>query len=101
MDILEPQRDPFLWKQAKARVGFQMHLRSYLIVNAGLWLIWSLTTFFFQDSNANGLPFPWPLFPMLGWGIGLAMHYVSVYGRFGNQRDMAEREYQRLVDQQR
>lgn len=98
---MEPQRDPYLWKQAKARVGFRMHLRSYLIVNAGLWLIWALATFPFRNGNADGLGFPWPLFPMLGWGIGLASHYFSVYTRSGNERDMTEREYQKLVEQQR
>ena len=98
---MEPQRDPFLWKQAKARVGFKMHFRSYLIINAGLWLIWAFTTFSFRDSNADGLGFPWPIFPMLGWGIGLAMHYFSVYSRFGNERDMAEQEYKKLVEGQR
>lgn len=101
MELQETQRDPFLWKQAKARVGFKMHLRSYLIVNAGLWLIWGLTTFSFRDGNADGLGFPWPLFPMLGWGIGLASHYFSVYTRSGNERDRTEREYQKLVDRQR
>lgn len=95
---MEPQRDPHLWKQAKARVGFRMHLRSYLIINAGLWLIWALTTLFSTGSLTNQI-FPWPLFPMLGWGIGLAMHYVSVYNWFGNERSMTEQEYQKLVDQ--
>ena len=97
----EPQRDPFLWKQAKARVGFKMHFRSYLIINAGLWLIWAFSAFFVSDGNTDNRLFPWPLFPMLGWGIGLAMHYFTVYGRFGNERDMAEQEYKKLVEQQR
>ncbi len=101
MERQETQRDPFLWKQAKARVGFKMHFRSYLIVNAGLWLIWGLTTFSLRDGDTNSLGLPWPLFPMLGWGIGLGMHYFSVYSRSGNERGMAEREYQKLVDQQR
>lgn len=93
---MDPQRDPHLWKQAKARVGFRMHLRSYLIINAGLWLIWAFSTFA-SDAPFNNQHFPWPLFPMLGWGIGLAMHYVSVYNFFGNERNMAEQEYQKLL----
>lgn len=93
------ERDPYLWKQAKARVDFKMHLRTYLIVNAGLWLIWAVTAFFVQrSSDGETLLFPWPLFPMLGWGIGLASHYFSVY-RSGNQKSLIEREYQRLKDQ--
>lgn len=93
---MEPQRDPHLWKQAKARVGFRMHLRSYLIINAGLWLIWAFSAFA-GDAQFNNQHVPWPLFPMLGWGIGLAMHYVSVYNFFGNERNMTEQEYQKLL----
>lgn len=91
-----PDRDPYLWKQAKARVGFRMHLRSYFIVNAGLWLIWAFTTFAFRADGHSGTIFPWPIFPMLGWGIGLASHYFGVF-RGGNERTMIEEEYQKLV----
>jgi hypothetical protein len=95
---MESQRDPLLWKQAKARVGFQMHLRSYLTINAGLWLLWGLLAFFSRDSLTTSL-FPWPFFPMLGWGIGLFMHYISAYNWIGNERSMAEDEYQKLLKQ--
>ncbi|WP_080240637.1 2TM domain-containing protein [Spirosoma rigui] len=95
---MESQRDPHLWKQAKARVGFRMHFRSYLVINAGLWLIWALSTSFLSGSFTKQL-FPWPLFAMLGWGIGLAMHYVSVYNWAGKERSMAEQEYQKLLKQ--
>lgn len=93
-----PNRDPYLWKQAKARVGFRMHLNSYLIVNAGLWLIWAATTFAFRADGHSGLIFPWPIFPMLGWGIGLASHYFHTYRSSGH--NMIEAEYQKLVRQQ-
>jgi hypothetical protein len=44
-----------------AVVGWRTHLVSYLAVIAGLWLIWALT----------GSGYPWPIWPMLGWGLGL------------------------------
>ena len=93
-----PDRDPYLWKQAKARVGFRMHLRSYLIVNTGLWLIWAFTNFAVRSDTHGGSVFPWPIFVMLGWGIGLASHYVHVY-RGGNERSMIEEEYKKLARQ--
>lgn len=89
------ERDPYLWKQARERVGFKMHLRTYLIVNAGLWLIWALSSYM---SGSAGYMFPWPIFPMLGWGIGLASHYFHTY-RSGNQQSMIEEEYQKLLNQ--
>lgn len=87
-------RDPFLWKQAKARVSFRLHLRSYLIVNAGLWLIWAISSFT-SHTHYGGFRFPWPFFAMIGWGIGLASHYFSVYHR-GSEQQMVEDEYRKL-----
>ncbi|QJW90693.1 2TM domain-containing protein [Spirosoma taeanense] len=94
---LTSERDPYLWKQAKAHVGFKMHLRTYLLINAGLWLIWAFTSFFiFRDASRT--LFPWPLFATLGWGIGLTSHYFGVY-RSGNEKSMIEQEYQKLINQ--
>jgi Domain of unknown function (DUF1707)/2TM domain len=38
--------------------------RTYLAVMALLWLIWLVT----------GAGYPWPIWPTLGWGIGVAGH---------------------------
>ena len=45
-------------------IGWRTHLASYLSVIAALWLIWALT----------GAGHPWPIWPMLGWGVGLLGH---------------------------
>jgi fatty acid desaturase len=53
---------------------FVQHLVSYLIVNTLLvtvWLVLGLTV---------GFWFPWPLFPIAGWGIGLAFHAWATFG---------------------
>lgn len=93
------ERDEFLWKQAKKRVGFKMHLRSYLIVNAGLWLIYLLSDgWTLSNANFRGAHFPWPLFAMIGWGIGLVSHYLSAYST-NNERSQVEREYEKLRQQ--
>ena len=47
-----------------AALGWRTHLSSYLAAIAGLWLIWALT----------GAGYPWPIWPMLGWGVGLLGH---------------------------
>jgi hypothetical protein len=94
---METQHDPQLWKQAKERVGFRMHLRTYLIINAGLWLIWAVTLFVIPARPRFYLP--WPLFATIGWGIGLVSHYLGVYRR-GDQRSMVEEEYQKLLAKQ-
>jgi Domain of unknown function (DUF1707)/2TM domain len=41
------------------------HVRVYLAVVALLWVIWLVT----------GAGYPWPIWPMLGWGIGVLGHH--------------------------
>jgi len=94
-------RDPHLWKQAKSRAGFKMHLRTYLLVNGLLWLLW-LVSFLTFNADPGGqlyMRYPWPIWPTLGWGIGLLSHYFAVYHGF-NEKSLAEREYERLRQKQ-
>lgn len=60
------------YKQAKARMealkGFYSHLAIYLIVNAGLLLTNALTS----DNW-------WFYWPLIGWGIGLTIHALTVF----------------------
>ena len=63
------------YQRAKKRVkklrGFYEHLFVYLVVNTGLFLLNILT------SPGHY----WFIWPLLGWGIGLAMNAVAVFGR--------------------
>ena len=89
---METPRNEFIWRKAKKRASFKVHLSTYMVVNGGLWLLWAVTAFphFGKDHM------PWPIFPMLGWGIGLASHYITAYGNLG-EKEMAEREYEKLM----
>jgi hypothetical protein len=58
--------DKQLHEMARKRVDFRRHLIVYCIINAIFWIIWYLT----------GHGYPWPLWPMAGWSIGLIFHYV-------------------------
>ena len=93
---MEPlNRDPYLWQRAKARVKFQSHLLVYLVVNAGLWVVWALT-----DRGNNGLV-PWPVWPSAFWGLGLVLNGLAAYGGFGFGRaQRTQREYERLLREQ-
>lgn len=51
-------------RSTAAQTLFAVHLRVYLIVNAFLIAIWALT----------GSSEFWPIWPILGWGLGLALH---------------------------
>jgi len=86
-------KDPNLWYLARKRASFKYHLTSYVLVNSSLWSLWALTT----DETYKHYGFPWPVFPMLGWGIGLFFHFMAAYIFPGN--NLAEHEYQKLVNQ--
>lgn len=74
---------------AEARYGFRWHLAIYVIVNGGLVAIWAYA----------GGGFPWPLFPLFLWGLGLASHYVGAY-RTGLGAGWIERETERILREQ-
>jgi hypothetical protein len=46
----------------RPRLALDSPTRTYLAVIALLWVIWLVT----------GAGYPWPVWPMLGWGIGVA-----------------------------
>jgi hypothetical protein len=74
-------------RRADMRLGFRSHVFAYAIVNAGLAAI-NLVT------SPGYLWFVWPL---IGWGIGLAAHAAAVYLDGEHIRDrMIEEEYERL-----
>jgi hypothetical protein len=56
-------------KRLKAKREFQGHLLAYVTFNLLLVSIWFVTS--------QG--FFWPVFLILGWGIGLVMHAWDVY----------------------
>lgn len=87
----EEQKDERLWKMARRRAEFKKSLFSYIAINVFLWAIWWFTTGQFTGFNT---PLPWPIWVMLGWGIGLAFQYFKAYN--GDSISLTEQEYERL-----
>lgn len=83
-------RDPHLWHLAQRRASFKRHLAAYVILNTAFWVLWYFTH---EAGEADGLP--WPVWPMLGWGIGVAFHYASAY--LSSADDAVEKEYHKLL----
>jgi hypothetical protein len=74
-------------RRADMKLAFRSHLMAYVIVNAGLVAINLLTS----DD------YFWFIWPMLGWGIGLAAHGATVYMDGEGMRDrMIEQELEKL-----
>jgi uncharacterized ion transporter superfamily protein YfcC len=73
-------------RRLKKRRDFFAHLLVYVLVNAFIVVIWAVTS--------NG--FFWPIFPMVGWGIGVVMNAWDVWrGEEFSEEDIA-REIQRM-----
>lgn len=87
-----PGRDPKLWQRAQRRASFKTHFATYVIINIFLWLLW-----FFGGGRTGSSGLPWPAWPALGWGIGLAFHYLGAYGTaYPNN---VEKEYEKLMNE--
>jgi hypothetical protein len=86
-----PDKDPRMWDLAQRRASFKRHLATYIVINIFLWLIW-----YFTGRNGDGdNGFPWPVWSTLGWGVGLAFHYIGAY--VTPQSNSADREYEKLM----
>ncbi|WP_246542254.1 2TM domain-containing protein [Collimonas antrihumi] len=75
-------------RQVERKIGFYLHLATYLIVNSGLLLL----NFLHNPGR------PWVLGPILGWGIGLLFHALAVFIRNPGaqwKRRMIERELEK------
>jgi 2TM domain len=83
-------------RRLKKKRDFRAHLLAYVLVNGFLWLVWGVVY-----AAASGPWFPWPLFPLFGWGIGLVFHAWDVYGRKPFSEQALERELQLLLGQER
>lgn len=88
---MQNEKDPQMWELAKRRASFKYHLVAYIVFNAFFWIIWTFAKD--QHREHNGLP--WPVWPMMGWGIGLIFHYLGAF--VFSKEDAAEKEYEKLM----
>lgn len=76
-------------RRAGAKLGWYVHAVVYVLVNVAV---------FAMSSYAFGLR-PWSVFPLLGWGVGLALHGISVFvlgSGSGLRERMIQQERERL-----
>ncbi len=84
-------RDQQLWRIARSRTKFQSHLLIFLIINAGLWLLYAFT----PDSHGGRHELPWPVWTSLFWGIAVLFQGVAAYSGL-NSAERTQREFERL-----
>ncbi len=79
--------------RVRARLGFYWHAASYVIVNGMLMAIYLLTSL-----GISGFYYPWFIWPMAVWGVGLLFHFLStfVFGGVYDQQKMIDVELRRM-----
>jgi hypothetical protein len=73
---------------AEKKAGFYTHFAIYVVVNLFLIAIWYIT----------GAGFPWFVFILFGWGIGIAAHYMGTFHGQAYVDGLTEKEYRKLKD---
>ena len=66
---MSEERRQWAIRRIRAKRKFWMHVGVYVAVNALLVFVWAVGS---NDSF-------WPVWPMLGWGIGVLAHAARVF----------------------
>ena len=85
--------DQLARKRAGAKLGWYAHAIAFVLVNL---VLFGLSNYAFGDRT-------WSVYPLLGWGLGLALHGVSVFvlGTGSGLRErMVHKERERLQREQ-
>lgn len=76
-------------ERVERRMGFFYHLAVYIIINLGLFIVW-----YFVSDHGKG--FAWFVIPAGGWGVGVLVHFLSVFVFGGLREKMIDKEVHRI-----
>jgi Na+-driven multidrug efflux pump len=88
----EYRQAEFGYTLAESRRGFKIHAAVYAIVMTGLIVLNSLLIAY-TDAD-----FPWVVFPFVGWGIGLTLHYIYGFRRAGDAAHARQLKVERYAE---
>ncbi len=74
------------YRRAQVKTSFYGNLTAYVLVNVALFLIWYYL----------GGGFPWFLFVVFFWGIGVLAQGISIYFGSSYMERMTEAEYRKM-----
>jgi hypothetical protein len=69
-----------------AKRGFTIHLTAFAIASLAMLLIW---------ATASAGAYFWPIWPITGWGTGLAVHASFTFGQWSLSEAAIQREMRR------
>jgi hypothetical protein len=82
----------FGYTLAESKRGWKIHAAVYGIVMAGLIVVNSLLIALTEAD------FPWVVFPLVCWGIGLTIHYVYGFRRAGSEISARQRKVEAYAE---
>ncbi|MBZ0286358.1 MAG: 2TM domain-containing protein, partial [Anaerolineae bacterium] len=88
----------------KKRQEMVINFVSFILVNTMLWAIYAFSNDIPQAlaaGTAIDWGFPWPIFPTLGWAIGVVAQYMEYQDKFGTGADRREEAIQREIERER
>ena len=96
MLVSDENRRELAIKRLKDKSDFRVHLLVYITVNAMLLVIWAATGGITETATGYTFGFLWPIFPIVGWGVGVVAHWYTAY--FGDvySEEQVRREMGRL-----
>jgi hypothetical protein len=91
----EYRQAEFGYTLAESRRGFKIHAAVYAIVMTGL-IVLNALLIAYTDAN-----FPWAVFPLVGWGIGLTFHYVYGFRRASDEARARQLKVEKYAERTR
>lgn len=91
----EYRQAEFGYTLAESRRGFKIHAAVYAIVMTGL-IVLNALLIAYTDAN-----FPWAVFPLFGWGIGLTFHYVYGFRRASDEARARQLKVEKYAERPR
>lgn len=89
-DATDDQLRAVAIRRVKAKRDFVTHLFVYVVVNIGLWALWTV------GGIIDEWVFPWPVFATVFWGVFVLAQWFGVYRRDPLREDLVQREIERL-----
>jgi hypothetical protein len=88
MEPTEERLEALAKRRVEARVGWISHVTMYLVANTAFVVLWAMT----------GAHYPWFIWPLIGWGMGIVGHTITFWlgPDSAHGQRAVDREVQRL-----
>jgi hypothetical protein len=94
--LTSDQRRELALSRLKAKNEFRVHAFVYVAINAMLVTLWAFTGNVFGAPAGTPIGFFWPIFPIVGWGVGVAIHGYTAFRGSIYTEEQIQRELRNL-----